>query len=116
PARGPPRGGAVRLTTPTDAIKHRPICDAPCPGASGTKGNCMTVTEPAHATDDVSEELRTWLEDNWDPDLTVGEWWQRLGLAGWSAPGLPTNAYGRGLARNDAVRVQAEIAQFGALG
>jgi alkylation response protein AidB-like acyl-CoA dehydrogenase len=79
----------------------------------------MTVTEPTAGTDaadDVTEEIRTWLEDNWDPDLTVGEWWQRLGLAGWSAPGLPTNAYGRGLARNDAVRVQSEIAAFGALG
>ncbi len=77
----------------------------------------MTVTEPsAHAADDVADEIRTWLDDNWDPDLTVGEWWERLGLAGWSAPGLPENAYGRGLARNDAVRVQSEIARFGALG
>ena len=27
--------------------------------------------------------------DNWDPDLTVAQWWERLGLAGWAAPGLP---------------------------
>lgn len=79
----------------------------------------MTVTEPAStsaSTDDVVDEIRTWLKENWDPDLTVGEWWQRLGLAGWSAPGLPVNAYGKGLSRNDAVRVQSEIASFGALG
>ena len=67
-------------------------------------------------TDELVDELTSWLEDNWDPDLTVGEWWQRLGLAGWSAPGLPTNAYGRGLSRNDAVRAQNVIAEFGALG
>ena len=66
--------------------------------------------------DEVVDELRTWLEENWDPDLSVGEWWQRLGLAGWAAPALPTNAYGRGLSRNDSVRVQSEIAEFGALG
>ncbi len=66
-------------------------------------------------SDDIVDELRTWLEENWDPEVTVGEWWQRLGLAGWSAPGLPTNAYGRGLSRNDAVRVQSEIAAHGAL-
>ena len=58
----------------------------------------MTVTEPA-TTEDVLDELRTFLEENWDPEMTVREWWSRLGLAGWSAPGLPTNAYGRGVAR-----------------
>src|SRR5690606_36684944 len=48
--------------------------------------------------------------------LTVGEWWERLGLSGWAAPGLPTNAYGKGLNRNDSVAVQNAIAEFGALG
>ncbi|MGZ4683465.1 MAG: acyl-CoA dehydrogenase family protein, partial [Acidimicrobiales bacterium] len=74
------------------------------------------TTATASAQDELVDELRTWLEENWDPDLTVGEWWERLGLAGWAAPGLPTNAYGRGLGRNDAVRVQTEIAGFGAVG
>jgi len=74
------------------------------------------TTEAAPAQDELVDELRTWLEENWDPDLTVGEWWQRLGLAGWAAPGLPTNAYGRALGRNDAVRVQNEIGAFGAVG
>lgn len=73
------------------------------------------TTATTGGSDDVVDELRTWLEENWDVDLTVGEWWQRLGLAGWSAPGLPTNAYGRGLSRNDSVRVQTEIAAHGAL-
>ena len=77
----------------------------------------MTDAETrTEANDDLTDELTSWLEENWDPDLTVGEWWQRLGLAGWSAPGLPTNAYGRGLSRNDAVRAQNLIAEFGALG
>ncbi len=79
----------------------------------------MTVTDDrptAESTEEVVDELRTWLEENWDPDLSVREWWQRLGLAGWSAPGLPVGAYGRGLSRNDSVRVQTEIAEFGALG
>ncbi len=73
-----------------------------------------TGEERPHAA--LFDEVTGWLEENWDPDLTVGEWWQLLGLAGWSAPGLPTNAYGKGLSRNDAVRVQGEIAAFGALG
>jgi alkylation response protein AidB-like acyl-CoA dehydrogenase len=74
-----------------------------------------TVTETA-STDELISELRAWLDNNWDPDLTVGEWWERMGLAGWSAPGLPTNAYGKGMARSDTVLVQQEMANFGALG
>src|SRR5690349_20880063 len=74
-----------------------------------------TIT-PATSSDDLVDELRSWLEENWDPEITVGEWWQRLGLSGWAAPGLPTNAYGKGLGRNDAVRAQSQIAEYGALG
>lgn len=65
----------------------------------------MTDTIDSAATGDIVAEINAWLEQNWDPDLTVGEWWERLGLAGWSAPGLPEHAYGRGLARNDVVAV-----------
>lgn len=64
---------------------------------------------------DVIDELHAWLDENWDPDLTVAEWWERLGLAGWAAPSLPENAYGRNLSRNDAVRVAETIGAHGAL-
>jgi len=77
----------------------------------------MTDTaERTTPSTDAVEEVRSWLEENWDPDLTVAEWWERLGLSGWAAPGLPENAYGKGLNRNDAVAVQNAIAAFGALG
>lgn len=76
-----------------------------------------TTSEQAAPSDDRAlAELHRWLESNWDPDLTVGEWWERLGLAGWSAPTLPANAFGRDLSRNDGVRVAQAIADFGALG
>ncbi|MBS1849127.1 MAG: acyl-CoA dehydrogenase family protein [Actinobacteria bacterium] len=65
---------------------------------------------------DTIEELRDWLTDNWDPDLTVGQWWERLGNAGWSAPTLPVGGYGRGVERAVAVEIGNEIAAFGALG
>ena len=75
----------------------------------------MAIAQEKTATD-VIDELRAWLDENWDPDLTVAEWWERLGLSGWAAAGLPENAYGKGLSRNDVVRVQSEISRFGALG
>jgi alkylation response protein AidB-like acyl-CoA dehydrogenase len=65
---------------------------------------------------EVRTEVRAWLQENWDPDLTVGAWWQLLGHAGWSAPSWPVEAYGRGLSRDDAAIVTREIAAFGALG
>jgi alkylation response protein AidB-like acyl-CoA dehydrogenase len=67
-------------------------------------------------SEELLSEVRAWLAKNWDPDLSVAEWWERLGLAGWAAPGLPTNTYGKGMARSDAVLVQQEITAFGALG
>ncbi|WP_420452982.1 acyl-CoA dehydrogenase family protein [Ilumatobacter sp.] len=66
-------------------------------------------------SDPVRTEIDEWLATNWDPDLSVGEWWERLGLAGWSAPTLPTNAYGHDLSRGDAVTVHDAIAEHGAL-
>src|SRR3954447_6783042 len=77
----------------------------------------MTMAEERATTrGDLTDELRSWLEDNWDPDLSVGEWWERLGLAGWAAPMLPDDCYGKSLSRGDALLVSDTIARFGALG
>src|SRR5688572_6288132 len=74
-----------------------------------------TAERTSSPSTDAVAEVKAWLEENWDPDLTVAEWWERLGLSGWAAPGLPVNAYGKGLNRNDSVAVQNAIAEFGAL-
>ena len=77
----------------------------------------MTDTlDATDTTEGILDELHAWLDENWDPELTVGEWWERLGLAGWAAPTLPTNAYGKGAARSVGVQVQKAIAAYGALG
>ena len=78
----------------------------------------MTVTTPdtdAGGYDELLDELRSWLEQNWDPDLTVGEWWERLGLSGWATPTWPTEWYGHGLSRDEANIVSREISAYGAL-
>ena len=72
--------------------------------------------QPPNGEGELIAELEAWLTSNWDPDLAVGDWWERLGLAGWSAPALPENAYGRGVSRADANRVAEVIGEFGALG
>jgi alkylation response protein AidB-like acyl-CoA dehydrogenase len=62
------------------------------------------------------DELDAWIDGNWDPDLTVAEWWERLGTSGWAAPSLPENAYGKGLSRADSLAVSGRLGERGALG
>jgi alkylation response protein AidB-like acyl-CoA dehydrogenase len=68
------------------------------------------------ATRDVTSEVTAWLEENWDPDITVREWWERLGLSGWGTPTWPEDKYGKGLSRAEGILVSNAIAEFGALG
>jgi alkylation response protein AidB-like acyl-CoA dehydrogenase len=64
----------------------------------------------------LETELVAWLKENWDPEVTVAEWWERLGTAGWAAPSWPAKWYGQDLPPSEAVRAQQIIAEFGALG
>ncbi len=49
----------------------------------------MTDTADRTATsNDVVAEVKDWLAENWDPDLTVAEWWERLGDVGMGRPDL----------------------------
>ncbi|MCU1373887.1 MAG: putative acyl-CoA dehydrogenase [Actinomycetia bacterium] len=66
--------------------------------------------------DDPVTEVKAWLEENWDPDLTVREWWERLGTSGWAAPTWPVEWYGKGLSNAENNQVQRTITEFGALG
>lgn len=65
---------------------------------------------------DVESEAMAWIGDNWDPDHTVGEWWQRLADAGYSHPTLPEAAGGRGYGRRENAQVRQAIRDVGAMG
>jgi alkylation response protein AidB-like acyl-CoA dehydrogenase len=76
----------------------------------------MTDTADRTATTgDPVAEVKDWLAENWDPDLRVAEWWDRLGTSGWAVPTWPGEWFGKGLSRAEGVRVQQAIADFGAL-
>ncbi len=64
----------------------------------------------------VREEVRAWIADNWDPDLTVGEWWARLTASGYAAPTFPEEDFGRGYSRSLANIVNEELAAAKAVG
>ncbi len=59
---------------------------------------------------DLRSEARDWIADHWDPNRTLGEWWDELARAGWAFPHWPTGHGGRGLTREDARVVNEELA------
>lgn len=77
----------------------------------------MAITEDRVApkgADELREELRAWLADQWDPEITVQEWWARLFEGRWSAPSWPVEWYGRGLSGDLARIVGEELRAAGA--
>lgn len=66
--------------------------------------------------DDPVSEVTAFLEENWDPELTVRAWWERMGMAGWSAPAWPVEWHGKGLSNAETGQVMRTIQEFGALG
>jgi len=67
------------------------------------------------ATDEMAE-FESWLDDNWDPSLTVGEWWQILTDGGYAKPSLPENAYGKGWSNAQETQAMRIMAQKDVLG
>ena len=64
----------------------------------------------------LREEARTWFEENWDPDLTIAEWWERLADSGWGLPRWPEEWFGKGLSADQAAIVEQERDKAGAIG
>ena len=65
---------------------------------------------------DAIADLQKFLDSEWNPDLTVAEWWEKLGTEGWSAPAWPSAWFGRDLSREEAGRAAQTIQAHGALG
>jgi alkylation response protein AidB-like acyl-CoA dehydrogenase len=60
-------------------------------------------------------EVWDWLTENWDPDLSVDEWWEVVAAAGWTAPHFAPDQGGRGLPRRVVRTVRSAFKSFGAL-
>ena len=72
------------------------------------------MSEPTEAS--VRSEIRAWLEANWNPDLGLVEWRNKLIDAGWGAPAWPKAWHGRELPAALAAVVDQEIRRIGAVG
>jgi alkylation response protein AidB-like acyl-CoA dehydrogenase len=66
--------------------------------------------------DDVATQVRHWVEQNWDPDLSLREWRSRLASSGWACPAWPETRCGRGLPADQAAAATAELHAAGVPG
>jgi alkylation response protein AidB-like acyl-CoA dehydrogenase len=57
----------------------------------------------------VRREARDWIEENFDPRLSLRDWLERLADSGWAQPGWPAGWYGRGLRPEEAALAYAEF-------
>lgn len=64
----------------------------------------------------VRAEVRAWLKVNWDPNLGLVEWRNKLVDSGWGAPHWPKDWYGRDLPVGLIPVVEEEFARIGAVG
>jgi len=81
----------------------------------------MTETATAPAGSDIdAAALRVGVEafcdQNWDPDLTVEQWWRLVAGAGYSHPMLPESAGGLGYGMDQSALVSLVLAERGVLG
>jgi alkylation response protein AidB-like acyl-CoA dehydrogenase len=73
------------------------------------------AVEPLAATR-AGQELRSWIEANWNPELSLVEWRTRLADSGWACPTWPLAWCGRALPAAFADMVSDEITRAGAIG
>jgi len=66
-------------------------------------------------SNELRAELDAWIDANWDPDIAVREWWQRLSSAGLTNPGL-TQPFGKGWGRTETRILAAALRERGAIG
>src|SRR5215470_4926817 len=64
---------------------------------------------------EVRAEVRQWLADNWNPDISLVEWRSKLADSGWGMPQWPTEWYGRGLPHALVRAVEEEFNNVGAV-
>ena len=64
----------------------------------------------------VRAEVRAWLEANWNPELGLVEWREKLLESGWGVPHWPSAWYGRDLPLGLVPVVDEEFQRIGAIG
>ena len=91
------------------------------PTPSATPVQTPTATSPSRPSDspeagNVRNEVRAWLESNWDPNQRLVSWRNKLADSGWGMPTWPAEWFGRDLPQALAPIVDDEFTRIGAVG
>lgn len=73
------------------------------------------VMESDLTEEQVRADVRAWLKANWDPELSLLEWRNKLVESGWGAPHYPKEWHGRGLPVKFNTPIDDEFAKVGAI-
>lgn len=73
--------------------------------ASKTKTAASGASE-----DDVERLVSEWVDEHWDPEMTLGDWWQAMADSGYAHPSLPEHAGGLGWSMPMAIRAMRVFA------
>ena len=76
----------------------------------------MMASDDALLAGDIRAEVRTWIDDHWNPQQPLGEWWHILAQSGWGFPDFPERWFGRGLPGESRRIVRQELQRAGAFG
>ena len=71
------------------------------------------MSEPNEA--DVRAEVSAWLKENWDPNLGLVEWREKLIDSGWGAPTWPVEWFGKGYSDMLGRAIDEEFDKIGAV-
>ncbi len=70
----------------------------------------LPATADSPASTDVGQIVEQFVDDSWDPDIPVREWWARMATAGLASPTLPVDAGGRGWTAGQATQASRVLA------
>lgn len=91
-------------------------------GLDSTSGSRAFMSSPDSDVEDlqtplaIREQVRSWIEKNWDESLSLLEWRHRLVDSGWAVPSWSKSYCGLGLPAWSVSIVKAELANAGAVG
>ena len=64
----------------------------------------------------VYEQARNWFLANWDPSLSVKNWWRLLAESGWGYPHWPVGQFGKSMSRQEHMEDERARVSVGAFG
>ena len=64
----------------------------------------------------IQQDVRAWLEENWDPDMSLIDWRNKLADSGWGVPHWPKQWFGREMPVSMMPIIDAEFERIGAVG